>query len=54
MSDTVLYEQDRHIVTITYHRPERMNAINGPMREALNAAWRERVERDFRKQTIMT
>ena len=39
MSDTVLYEQDGHIVTITYHRPERMNAINGPMREALNAAW---------------
>ena len=39
MSDTVLYEQDGHIVTITYNRPERMNAINGPMREALNAAW---------------
>lgn len=39
MTDPVLYEQDGHIVTITYNRPERMNAINGPMREALNAAW---------------
>src|SRR5262249_49624415 len=39
VSDTVLYEKEGHIVTITYNRPERMNAINGPMREALNAAW---------------
>jgi len=37
--DTVLYDKDGHIVTITYHRPERMNAINGEMRDALNAAW---------------
>src|SRR5262245_36905486 len=37
--DTVLYEKDSHIVTITYHRPERMNAINGQMRQELNAAW---------------
>ena len=39
MSDTVLYDKDGHIVTITYHRPERMNAINGEMRDALNTAW---------------
>jgi enoyl-CoA hydratase/carnithine racemase len=39
VSDTVLYDQDGHVVTITYHRPERMNAINGQMREELNAAW---------------
>lgn len=39
MSDTVLYDQHNHVVTITYHRPERMNAINGRMRDALNAAW---------------
>jgi (E)-benzylidenesuccinyl-CoA hydratase len=39
MPDTVLYEKEGHIVTITYHRPERMNAINGQMREELNAAW---------------
>lgn len=39
MSDTVLYDKDEHVVTITYHRPERMNAINSQMRDALNAAW---------------
>lgn len=39
MSDAVLYDKDGHIVTITYHRPERLNAINGEMREGLNEAW---------------
>jgi E-phenylitaconyl-CoA hydratase len=39
MPDTVRYEQDAHVVTITYNRPERMNAINGQMRNELNAAW---------------
>jgi enoyl-CoA hydratase/carnithine racemase len=35
----VHYEKDDHVVTITYHRPERMNAINGQMRDEINAAW---------------
>jgi enoyl-CoA hydratase/carnithine racemase len=39
VSDTVLYDKDDHVVTITYHRPERRNAINGQMRDELNAAW---------------
>jgi enoyl-CoA hydratase/carnithine racemase len=39
MSDTVLYDKDGHVVTITYHRPERRNAINSQMREELNTAW---------------
>jgi E-phenylitaconyl-CoA hydratase len=39
VSDTVLYDQDGHVVTITYNRPERRNAINGQMRDELNAAW---------------
>jgi enoyl-CoA hydratase/carnithine racemase len=37
--ETVGYEQDGHVVTITYDRPERLNAINGAMRQDLNAAW---------------
>jgi enoyl-CoA hydratase/carnithine racemase len=39
VSDTVLYNKDDHVVTITYHRPEQRNAINGQMRKELNAAW---------------
>jgi E-phenylitaconyl-CoA hydratase len=39
VADTVLYEKNGHVVTLTYNRPERMNAINGPMRDAINAAW---------------
>ena len=37
--DTVRYQQDNHVVTITYDRPQRLNAINGEMRDDLNAAW---------------
>lgn len=37
--DAVGYEQDGHVVTITYRRPEVLNAINGPLRQELNAAW---------------
>jgi enoyl-CoA hydratase/carnithine racemase len=42
MSDTadlVRYERDGHVATITYNRPERLNAIDGAMRQALNAAF---------------
>lgn len=35
----VLYELDGHIATITLNRPEKHNAINGALREELNAAW---------------
>jgi enoyl-CoA hydratase/carnithine racemase len=34
-----LYERDAHVATITYNRPEALNAINGALREDLNAAW---------------
>ncbi len=39
MGDTVLYERDGHVATITYNRPEVLNAINGALRQDLNAGW---------------
>jgi enoyl-CoA hydratase/carnithine racemase len=39
MADEVLYDKDGHVVTISYNRPERLNAINGAMRDGLNEAW---------------
>ncbi len=41
MGDTVLYERTGRIATITYNRPEALNAINGELRADLNAAWEE-------------
>jgi enoyl-CoA hydratase/carnithine racemase len=35
----VLYELQDHIATITLNRPEARNAINGALRDDLNAAW---------------
>ena len=35
----VTYELADHIATITLHRPEARNAINGEVRRGLNAAW---------------
>ena len=39
MGDTVLYEREGRIATITYNRPEALNSINPGLREDLNAAW---------------
>jgi enoyl-CoA hydratase/carnithine racemase len=39
MSDEVRYELDGHVATITYHRPDALNAINGAMRQGLNDAF---------------
>ena len=37
--DLVTYEVADHIATITLNRPEARNAINGALRDDLNAAW---------------
>jgi E-phenylitaconyl-CoA hydratase len=39
VSGTVLYALDEHVATITYNRPDARNAINGELRDDLNAAW---------------
>jgi E-phenylitaconyl-CoA hydratase len=39
MGDTVGYDLDGHVVTITYNRPEVLNAINGALRDELNDAF---------------
>jgi enoyl-CoA hydratase/carnithine racemase len=47
MADTVLYEVSAHVATITYNRPEALNAINAQLRRDLNAAFaRFRDEQD--------
>jgi E-phenylitaconyl-CoA hydratase len=37
----VRYERDGHVATITYDRPQKLNAINGALRADLNAAWEQ-------------
>jgi enoyl-CoA hydratase/carnithine racemase len=39
MGDSVLYELDGHVATITYNRPEALNAIDAGVRAGLNAAF---------------
>ena len=39
MSDVVTFELDGHVATITYNRPDALNAINGDVRDGLNAAF---------------
>lgn len=39
MGEAVLYDLDGHVATITYNRPEVLNAINAELRRDLNAAW---------------
>ena len=38
-TERVRYERDGHVATITYDRPEKLNAIDGAMRTGLNDAF---------------
>jgi enoyl-CoA hydratase len=37
--ETLIYDHDRHVVTLTYHRPDQHNAISRKMNEELHHAW---------------
>jgi enoyl-CoA hydratase len=37
--ETLIYEQDDHVVTLTYNRPDQHNAINRAMNQELHHAW---------------
>jgi enoyl-CoA hydratase/carnithine racemase len=39
MGQTVTYELDDHVATISYNRPHALNAVNGELRADLNAAF---------------
>ena len=37
--ETLLYEQDEHVVTLNYNRPEQHNAVSRRMNAELHHAW---------------
>ena len=37
--ETLIYEQQDHVVTLTYNRPDQHNAVNRTMNRELHHAW---------------
>jgi enoyl-CoA hydratase/carnithine racemase len=54
MDDLVRYAVDGHVATITFHRPEKLNAIDGAMRREINAAFTRFREDDDAWVAIVT
>jgi enoyl-CoA hydratase len=54
MSDVVLYERRGPAARLTLNRPEKLNAINGPMVAGLRAALRRALEDDEVKVVVLT
>jgi enoyl-CoA hydratase/carnithine racemase len=54
MGDAALYDLDGHVATITYNRPEVLNAIDASLRADLNTAWQRFVEDEEAWVAILT
>ena len=54
MTDVVLYERRGPAARVTLNRPEKLNAINGPMVAGLRAAFRRALDDDEVKVVVLT
>ena len=54
MTDKATYSLDGHVATITYNRPDVLNAIDAELRRDLNDAWRRFKEEDDAWVAILT
>ena len=52
--ETLIYEQDEHVVTLTLNRPEQHNAINRVMNRELHDAWQRFRDDDDAFVLVMT
>ena len=52
--ETILYEQDGGVLTITLNRPERLNAATDTLLQELESAWKQAVRDDSARAIILT